>query len=126
MRRYYQFFVVSWSILQIILRSTTAQHTINLNMCTNNETVALTITTNGAESGTSCQCDVSPSQEPQSKIGYVHTPGVGSHKLHTEAKTWNEARRICLEEGAYLAIINSKVEESVSNEICFFNFYIFY
>ncbi|XP_014209583.1 hemolymph lipopolysaccharide-binding protein-like [Copidosoma floridanum] len=114
MCRYKHLFALS---LFISASLSQAQHTMNLNMCTNNETVALTITSNGAEGGSSCQCEVTPAQEPPSKFGYIHTPGVGSHKLHTEAKTWNEARRICLEEGANLAIINSKVEESVLVDI---------
>lgn len=31
--------------------------------------------------------------------GYVATPGVGSHKLHTDSLTWNDARRTCIQEG---------------------------
>lgn len=44
---------------------------------------------------------------------YRYTPGIGSHKLHTRAKVWNEARKICIEEGGHLAIINSQAEAHV-------------
>nr|XP_034186983.1 uncharacterized protein LOC117607422 [Osmia lignaria] len=41
---------------------------------------------------------------------YMHTPGIGSHKLHTRGQTWNTARIICNEEGGHLAIVNSDEE----------------
>ncbi|XP_043492817.1 hemolymph lipopolysaccharide-binding protein-like [Polistes fuscatus] len=44
---------------------------------------------------------------------YHHSPGIGSHKLHTRAKVWNEARKICIEEGGHLAIINSIAEANL-------------
>ncbi|XP_046829427.1 hemolymph lipopolysaccharide-binding protein-like [Vespa crabro] len=44
---------------------------------------------------------------------YHYSPGIGSHKLHTRAKTWNEARKICIEEGGHLAIINSIAEANI-------------
>ncbi|XP_047366245.1 hemolymph lipopolysaccharide-binding protein-like isoform X2 [Vespa velutina] len=44
---------------------------------------------------------------------YYYSPGIGSHKLHTRAKTWNEARKICIEEGGHLAIINSIAEADI-------------
>ncbi|KAK2587944.1 hypothetical protein KPH14_004031 [Odynerus spinipes] len=44
---------------------------------------------------------------------YRCTPGIGSHKLHTRAKVWNEARKICIEEGGHLAIVNSVAEAHV-------------
>lgn len=53
---------------------------------------------------------------------YHYSPGIGSHKLHTRAKTWNEARKICIEEGGHLAIINSIAEAHVSmkDQLIFF------
>ncbi|XP_076643572.1 C-type mannose receptor 2-like [Halictus rubicundus] len=38
---------------------------------------------------------------------------IGSYKLHARAVTWADARNICREEGAHLAIINSKAEAKV-------------
>lgn len=38
---------------------------------------------------------------------------LGSYKLHKRAVTWADARNICREEGAHLAIINSKAEATV-------------
>jgi len=35
--------------------------------------------------------------------------------LHTRAAMWNDARKICNEEGGHLAIINSIAEEHVSH-----------
>jgi len=37
---------------------------------------------------------------------------VGYYKIHSELKTWHEARQICAQEGGHLAIINSE-EESI-------------
>lgn len=48
---------------------------------------------------------------------YYHVPGIGLYKLHTKAKTWNEARKICNEEGAHLAIINSNTEAKVLTDL---------
>ncbi|CAB0037195.1 unnamed protein product [Trichogramma brassicae] len=48
---------------------------------------------------------------------YVHTPGIGAYKLHTNGKQWNDARKICTLEGAHLAIINSQAEESLLVEM---------
>ncbi|XP_018302025.1 hemolymph lipopolysaccharide-binding protein [Mycetomoellerius zeteki] len=44
---------------------------------------------------------------------YLITPGIGAHKLHVRKLTWNKARRICIEEGGHLAIINSNSEEKL-------------
>jgi hypothetical protein len=38
---------------------------------------------------------------------------VGYYKLHSEPKTWQEARKICAQEGAHLAILNSEEESKV-------------
>jgi hypothetical protein len=38
---------------------------------------------------------------------------VGYYKIHSELKTWHEARQICAQEGGHLAIINSEEESKV-------------
>ncbi|XP_023724386.1 hemolymph lipopolysaccharide-binding protein isoform X3 [Cryptotermes secundus] len=45
--------------------------------------------------------------------GYELRRGVGYYKIHTEPKTWQEARQICEQEGAHLAVINSEEESKV-------------
>ncbi|XP_069672196.1 hemolymph lipopolysaccharide-binding protein-like [Periplaneta americana] len=45
--------------------------------------------------------------------GYELVPGVGYYKLHTKARNWQDARSICVEEGAHLAIVNSDKEAAV-------------
>jgi hypothetical protein len=45
--------------------------------------------------------------------GYELHRGVGYYKIHTELKTWQEARQICAQEGAHLAIVNSEEESQV-------------
>lgn len=47
---------------------------------------------------------------------YLFSPGIGIHKFHTRAATWNAARKICNEEGGHLAIVNSKTEARVSSQ----------
>ncbi|KAH0555090.1 hypothetical protein KQX54_015145, partial [Cotesia glomerata] len=42
---------------------------------------------------------------------YQYTPGIGYHKHHVLGMTFNDARKICYEEGGHLAIINSLREE---------------
>ncbi|XP_015513494.2 macrophage mannose receptor 1 [Neodiprion lecontei] len=44
---------------------------------------------------------------------YCYTPGIGGHKFHTKATTWNMARKLCESEGAHLAIVNSAKEAEV-------------
>jgi hypothetical protein len=43
--------------------------------------------------------------------------GVGYYKIHSERKTWHEARQICDQEGGHLAIINSEEESEVLQSI---------
>ena len=45
--------------------------------------------------------------------GYELHRGVGYYKIHSELKTWHEARQICAQEGGHLAIINSEEESKV-------------
>lgn len=49
--------------------------------------------------------------------GYELHRGVGYYKLHSELKTWHEARQICAQEGGHLAIINSEEESKVLQSI---------
>jgi hypothetical protein len=49
--------------------------------------------------------------------GYELHRGVGSYKIHSEPKTWHEAHKICAQEGAHLAIINSEQESRVLQSI---------
>lgn len=79
----------------------------------NNRTVTTEII--DSEGNYSCNCIAGPYDRPAMRDDYVHMPGIGSYKLHTVAKSWNNARKICKEEGAHLAIINSREEEAVSN-----------
>lgn len=48
------------------------------------------------------------------KCGYTKKEGLGYYKIYTNAKTWNEARQSCLQDGAHLAIFNSEMERMVS------------
>ena len=42
---------------------------------------------------------------------------MGFYKLNNEMKTWNEAKSICQKEGAHLAILNSKDEVQLFQEM---------
>jgi hypothetical protein len=42
---------------------------------------------------------------------------VGYYKIHSELKTWQEARQICAQEGGHLAIINSEEESGVLRSV---------
>ncbi|XP_069696355.1 hemolymph lipopolysaccharide-binding protein-like [Periplaneta americana] len=50
---------------------------------------------------------------PPIPAGYEFTPGLGHYKFHKTPKTWDEARKICEQEGGHLAIINSEDESKV-------------
>lgn len=45
---------------------------------------------------------------------YTYTPKIGCHKIYTNRKNWDDARKACQQDGADLAIVNSKEEEDVS------------
>ncbi|KAJ8674792.1 hypothetical protein QAD02_010578 [Eretmocerus hayati] len=84
---------------------------VHLNWCSVNKSINVQITSNDE---LNCQCQATRVLDgANEKDGYIHTPGIGSHKLHAEAKSWNDARKICSEENAHLAIINSRAEEAV-------------
>ena len=63
--------------------------------------------------GMPCVCNVG-FRSAAVRDDYHYTPGVGAHKLHTRAVTWNEARKMCNDEGGHLAIVNSFTEAHVS------------
>ncbi|KAJ9593476.1 hypothetical protein L9F63_014961 [Diploptera punctata] len=46
-------------------------------------------------------------------VGYVHLPGSGYYKYHSQHKKFNDARRICALEGGQLAFFNSEAEAKV-------------
>jgi len=54
---------------------------------------------------------------PLRATGYELHSGVGYYKIHSERKTWHEARKICAQEGGHLAIINSEEESNVLKSI---------
>ncbi|XP_046417277.1 hemolymph lipopolysaccharide-binding protein-like [Neodiprion fabricii] len=66
--------------------------------------------------GMPCVCSFGPSRIPI-RDDYIYTPGIGSHKLHTRALVWNDARKVCNDEGGHLAIINSVSEARVLMDI---------
>ncbi|PSN53543.1 Hemolymph lipopolysaccharide-binding protein [Blattella germanica] len=47
---------------------------------------------------------------------YERVRGMGFYKLHTQSKTWKEAKAICEREGAHLAIMNSAEEVALLQE----------
>lgn len=59
--------------------------------------------------GMPCVCNVG-FRSAVHRDDYHYTPGVGAHKLHTRAVAWNEARKMCIDEGGHLAIVNSQLE----------------
>ncbi|XP_014232280.1 hemolymph lipopolysaccharide-binding protein-like [Trichogramma pretiosum] len=106
-----QLLVLENRLSYIVVLATSQDGNLVFNMCTKNETISVQLTSKYDGTGVSCQCQTSPAADLH-KEDYVYTPGIGSHRFHTEAKPWNEARRICYDEGAHLAIINSKAEEA--------------
>jgi hypothetical protein len=54
---------------------------------------------------------------PRRAPGYEFHRGVGYYEIHSELKTWHEARQICAKEGGHLAIINSEEESKVLQSI---------
>lgn len=88
---------------------------LTVHLCNANQTIAAQILTKSSDvTGTTCTCQAGPTRDPMIREDYVHSPGIGSHKIHTDAKNWNDARKICNDENAHLAIINSEAEEAVS------------
>ena len=87
---------------------------VSMHLCLRNETVAVQLSTRRDQADISCTCQASTVDDPALREDYVHTPGIGSHKLHTDAKNWNDARKVCNDEMGHLAIINSLAEEAVS------------
>ena len=48
---------------------------------------------------------------------YEYVRGMGFYKLHNEIKPWIEAKSTCQKEGAHLAILNSKDEVQLFQEL---------
>ncbi|KAJ8674781.1 hypothetical protein QAD02_010567 [Eretmocerus hayati] len=68
--------------------------------------------------GMKCLCHVGAAAKDQpARDDYRYSPGIGAHKLHTRAATWNQARKTCNEEGGHLAIVNSFIEAHVLMDI---------
>ncbi|XP_046481681.1 hemolymph lipopolysaccharide-binding protein-like isoform X1 [Neodiprion pinetum] len=44
---------------------------------------------------------------------YTYTPGIGAHKVHTEASSWSTAWTKCRDERAHLAVVNSRTESEL-------------
>lgn len=85
---------------------------MDMHTCIDEKTIAIQILATNSVNAT-CQCQASPIVNPKFRDDYTYFPGLGAYKLHTLAKTWNDARKICNAENAHLAIINSKAEEKV-------------
>lgn len=66
--------------------------------------------------GMPCVCNLA-FRSANLRDDYHLTEGIGAHKLHTRAATWNEARKTCNDEGGHLAIINSKREAEVMMDL---------
>ncbi|XP_015120376.1 hemolymph lipopolysaccharide-binding protein [Diachasma alloeum] len=62
--------------------------------------------------GMACACDLN-THDVQKRDDYYYTVGIGAHKLHTRGATFNNARKVCIEEGGHLAVIDSVAEEQV-------------
>ncbi|XP_046751827.1 hemolymph lipopolysaccharide-binding protein-like [Diprion similis] len=48
---------------------------------------------------------------------YTYTPGIGAHKVHTDAANWYDAWLRCRLEGSNLSIINSEAEKNLIVEL---------
>lgn len=48
---------------------------------------------------------------------YELVSGVGFYKMHTEAVSWDEVRKACIDEGSHLVILNSLTEVEVVKSI---------
>ncbi|XP_069671354.1 hemolymph lipopolysaccharide-binding protein-like [Periplaneta americana] len=67
-----------------------------------------TFTCEGEETITIIATVTAPPRIPSPN--YELIPELGYYKLHTEGRNWHDARQICAQEGAHLAIINSEEE----------------
>lgn len=94
----------------------------NLCPCPDNSTITSTTASTAQNKipnmlihGMTCMCHAGSSHNGEvARDDYKYSPGIGAHKLHTRATTWNEARKMCNEEGGHLAIVNSLSEAHVS------------
>ncbi|XP_046468154.1 uncharacterized protein [Neodiprion pinetum] len=58
-----------------------------------------------------------PTNDLTKRDDYTYTPGIGAHKVHTQAVSWSDAWAKCRDEGAHLAIINSQAESKLVVEL---------
>lgn len=113
----YCFLFVVVSCLDHIILGSGLDKNLSFHSCTNNESISLKISATNdlnPENSLACHCKIEEIKISSIRDDYTFTPGIGLHKFHTKAKSWNEARKICNDEGGHLAIINSLAEESVS------------
>ncbi|HDR2908319.1 TPA: C-type lectin domain-containing protein, partial [Salmonella enterica subsp. enterica serovar Derby] len=61
--------------------------------------------------------ETKPKETPSIPNGYKLTPNIGIHKIVNTKVSWNNARKACLKDGAHLAVIDSKEEYNVLNEM---------
>ncbi|XP_034933893.1 hemolymph lipopolysaccharide-binding protein-like [Chelonus insularis] len=54
-----------------------------------------------------------PSMWTRIPVGYEITPGIGALKINQRRVSWNQARNLCIQEGAHLAVINSTAEARI-------------
>ncbi|XP_076548216.1 hemolymph lipopolysaccharide-binding protein-like isoform X1 [Osmia lignaria lignaria] len=73
-------------------------------------------TSNADVLGTQCVCDLGV-RTKHLHPDYWYSHGIGMHKLHTRAETWNTARVICTEEGGHLAVVNSAEEAYIMAQL---------
>lgn len=102
------------SCKQVFAQATDDEY-VKIQFCKNDQSISVQIPSEVTDSGLNCTCQTNLITQQLEKEGYVLTPGIGLHKLHTVPKNWNDARKLCMEEGAHLAIINSIAEEKVSS-----------
>ncbi|XP_011305761.1 hemolymph lipopolysaccharide-binding protein [Fopius arisanus] len=62
--------------------------------------------------GMACTCDLN-TYHVRKRDDYHYTVGIGAHKFHLTGATFNKARKICIEEGGHLAVIDSIAEEQI-------------
>ncbi|XP_014209581.1 hemolymph lipopolysaccharide-binding protein-like [Copidosoma floridanum] len=96
---------------------------LRVRVCSHNKSISLKVTSTrdqSVEGALDCRCNVEPlenSLKNLAKSDYQYTPEVGLHKLHLAAANWNDARKMCMDEGGHLAIVNSVAEEMVLLEM---------
>jgi hypothetical protein len=96
-------------ISQVMIEQGAANNTVTTSPWTA-EVEHNTASCNGVES---VQLVATLTAPPLRAPGYELHRGVGYYKIHSDPKTWHEARLFCAQEGGHLAIINSEEESKV-------------